>query len=138
MCMESANVATPIEIVPPTEADSSHRVIQILAAITIVAAALYSFHLGKDSLGASEAYSAWAASKPSVAAIVRTPVMDDPGKQVFYYVVLHYFARIFGLSEIALRTMSVAFALASVALIFAVGREMFDSQTGVAAAAIWA
>ena len=32
-------------------------------------------------------------------AIVRTPVLHDPGKQVFYYVILHYYTRIFGLSE---------------------------------------
>lgn len=111
---------------------------QIFAAILIVAAALYSFHLGKDALGASEAYSAWAASKPGVAAIVRTPVMDDPGKQVFYYAVLHYYTRIFGLSEVALRSMSATLAVVSLLLIFALGRQMFDAETGVAAAAIWA
>src|ERR1700722_15493121 len=47
------------------------RPLQIFAAIFVVAALVYSFQLGADSLGASEAYSAWAAAKPSAGAIVR-------------------------------------------------------------------
>ena len=96
------------------------------------------FHLGTDALGASEAYSAWAAGKPGVGAIVRTPVLHDPGKQVFYYVVLHYYTRIFGLSEISLRSMSAIFSLATLMLVFALGCEMFDESTALAAAAMWA
>ena len=98
----------------------------------------YSFHLGTDALGASEAYSAWAAAKPGVGAIVRTPVLHDPGKQLLYYVVLHYYTRIFGLSEISLRSMSVIFSLMTLVLVFALGCEMFDEHAALAAAAIWA
>jgi 4-amino-4-deoxy-L-arabinose transferase-like glycosyltransferase len=132
------NAAAARDIASHSEIASSPRTTQILAAILIASAVLYSLHLGANSLGGSEAYSAWAASKPSVAAIIQTPVMDDPGKQVFYYVVLHYFSRIFGLSEIALRSMSVVLGLVSLVLIFTLGREMFDDETGLAAAAIWA
>jgi 4-amino-4-deoxy-L-arabinose transferase-like glycosyltransferase len=116
----------------------SRAPLQIFAAIFIVAAIAYSFRLGTDSLGASEAYSAWAAAEPTIGAIVRMPVLHDPGKQVFYYAVLHYYARIFGLSEISLRSMSVIFSLISLALIFAISREMFDERTALAASAIWA
>ena len=120
-------------------ADSkSRRPFEIFAAILVVAGFIYSFHLGTDALGASEAYSAWAAAKPGVGAIVRTPVLHDPGKQVFYYVVLHYYARIFGLSEVSLRSLSVVFSLTTLALLFAIGCEMFDDNTALAAAAIWA
>ena len=106
---------------------------QIFAALVVASAAIYSFRLGTDALGASEAYSAWAAAKPTVGAIFRIPVLHDPGKQVFYYVVLHFFTRIFGLSEITLRSVSVIFAVASVAFVFALGREMFDDETALAA-----
>ena len=116
----------------------SRRPLAIFAAIFVAAGFIYSYHLGTDALGASEAYSAWAASKPGVSAIVRTPVLHDPGKQVFYYVVLHYYARIFGLSETSLRSMSMVFSLVTLALVFALGREMFDDNTALAAAAIWA
>src|SRR5271166_4834948 len=60
-------------------------------ALTIVAAAvLYFYRLGAASLGASEAYSAWAAAMPSALSIIQIPVSLDPGKQVFYYILLHY------------------------------------------------
>jgi 4-amino-4-deoxy-L-arabinose transferase-like glycosyltransferase len=116
----------------------SRRPLEIFAAIFGAAGFIYSFHLGTDALGASEAYSAWAAAKPGVGAIVRTPVLHDPGKQVFYYVILHYYTRIFGLSEISLRSLSVVFSLTTLVLVFAIGCEMFDDNTALAAAAMWA
>ena len=123
------------------EASSSIRPsrgpLRIFAAVFVIACLIYSFHLGADALGASEAYSAWAAGKP-VGAIVRTPVLHDPGKQVFYYLVLHYYTRIFGMSETSLRSLSVVFSLATLLLVFAIGCEMFDDNTALAAAAIWA
>ena len=116
----------------------SRRPLAIFAAIFVAAGFIYSYHLGTDALGASEAYSALAAAKPGIGAIVRTPVLHDPGKQVFYYAVLHYYTRIFGLSEISLRSTSVIFSLMTLALLFALGIEMFDDNTALAAAAIWA
>ena len=56
----------------------------------------YFYRLGAASLGASEAYSAWAAAMPSPTAIFRIPVPLDPGKQVFYYILLHYFTASLG------------------------------------------
>lgn len=122
----------------PMDGRASRRPLEIFAAILVAGGFIYSYHLGTDALGASEAYSAWAASKPGISAIVRTPVLYDPGKQVFYYVVLHYYTRIFGLSEISLRSMSVIFSLTTLVLVFALGCEMFDDNTALAAAAIWA
>lgn len=129
------NGAATIE--SPGDARSSRRPISFFAAIFAAAAVVYSLHLGADALGASEAYSAWAAGK-TIGAIVRTPVLHDPGKQVFYYLVLHGYAQIFGLSEISLRSLSVIFSLATLLLVYAIGREMFDDNTALAAAAIWA
>ena len=111
---------------------------QIFALIFVVAAIAYSSHLGTDALGASEAFSAWSAAKPGIAAIAQTPVLQEPGKFLFYYGTLHYYSRIFGLSEISLRSMSVVFSLISLVLMFALGCEMFDDNTALAAAAIWA
>jgi hypothetical protein len=126
-----------IEVSLSSSLRTSRRPLQIFAAIFVVAGIIHSFHLGTDALGASEAYSAWAAAKP-VGAIVRTPVLHDPGKQVFYYLVLHFYTRIFGLSEISLRSLSVIFSLATLLLVFALGCEMFDDHTALAASAIWA
>lgn len=116
----------------------SRRPVQILAAILVVAAIVYSFRLGNDALGASEAFGAWSAAKPGVGAIVRIPVLEDPGKQVFYYIALHCYAKLFGLSEISLRSVSVGFSLIALVIVFALGCEMFDDNTALAAAAIWA
>ena len=85
--IDSATIESP-QRTEPSRRELS-RPLQIFAAIFVVAAAAYSFHLGADSLGASEAYSAWAAAKPGIGAIVRTPILYDPGKQVMYLVVLH-------------------------------------------------
>jgi 4-amino-4-deoxy-L-arabinose transferase-like glycosyltransferase len=134
----SATLESPPRAEPSRDGLSSLRPVQVFAAIFVVAALVYSFRLGADALGASEAYSAWQAAKPGVGAIVRTPVLDDPGKQVFYHVVLHYYTLIFGLSEISLRSMSVIFSLITLVLVFALGCEMFDDNTALAAAAIWA
>ena len=139
--MRQAGSAT-IESSPRAETSReeflSRRPIQIFVAIFVVAAIVYSFRLGTDALGASEAYSAWSAAKPGIGAIIRTPVLHDPGKQIFYYAALHYYSRIFGLSEISLRSMSVIFSLITLALIFALGCEMFDDNTALAASAMWA
>lgn len=110
----------------------------VFAATFVGAAVLYCWGLGADSLGASEAYSAWAAAHSSVAAIIAIPVFYDPGKQVLYYILLHFWTMLFGQSEVAVRSLSVLFALAALTLLYAIGREQFDDETAAAAAAIWA
>jgi len=110
----------------------------LFAAILTAAAIAFTLGLKSDSLGASEAYSAMAAALATPRAIWNIPVLHDPGKQVFYYILLHFWSGVFGLSVVALRSLSVIFALAELLLVFAVGREMFDDQTGLAAAAVWA
>jgi Dolichyl-phosphate-mannose-protein mannosyltransferase len=117
---------------------SSRRPLQIFAAILVAAAFVYSYRLGADPLGASEAFSAWSAAKPGIGAIARTPVLSEPGKFLFYYGALHYYTRIFGLSEVSLRSMSVVLSLAALTLVFALGWEMFDEGTALAASAMWA
>ena len=110
----------------------------IFGAVAAAAAVFYSFHLGRDPLGASEAYSAYAAARPNLGAIVRIPILDDPGKQLLYYVVLHYWTAIFGASEAMLRAPSVIFGLGAIAMLFVLGRDLFDDATGASAAALWA
>lgn len=110
----------------------------ISAAVIAIAAVFFSFNLGRDPLGASEAYSAFAAAQPSVAAIVRIPILDDPGKQLLYYIVLHFWAGIFGTSEAALRAPSVIFGLIALVMLLELGRDLFDDTTAAAALAMWA
>jgi hypothetical protein len=106
--------------------------------LMLAAAAAYSFHLGYSALGPSEAYSALAAAQPTVAAVAHNALAFDPGKPVLYHLLLHWSCRWFGSSETVLRGFSLVFGLATVALVFAYGRELFGPQIGLAAAAIWA
>jgi len=111
----------------------------LFGAILVVAAIVYSYRLGVDPLGASEAFSAWSAAKPGIGAIARTPILHEPGKFLFYYAALHYYTRIFGTSEIAVRSMSVVLSLAALILVFELGREIFEDEgTALAGAVMWA
>lgn len=110
----------------------------VFAATLVGAAAIYFYHLGANSFGASETYSALAASKPGVGAIVAIPINYEPGKQLLYYVALHFWIAVTGISESGVRSMSAAFGLADVMLLFALGRELFDEETAAAATLMWA
>ena len=106
--------------------------------LSLAAAVAYSYRLGAPALGPSEAYSAFAAAQPTLGTIARNALQFDPGKPVLYHVLLHCFCTLFGASEVYLRSFSLAFGIASVALVFAYGQELFGYQVGLAAAAIWA
>jgi mannosyltransferase len=108
-------------------------------ALTMVAAAgLYFFRLGTASLGASEAYSAWAAAMPSALSIIRIPVLLDPGKQVFYYIILHYVTEVFGFSETSLRMLSAISAVVTLAILFTTARSLFSDSVAASACVLWA
>jgi len=48
-------------------------------ALGIVSAIVYSYHLGGKALGPSEAYSALAATQPTVSAVAHNALEFDPG-----------------------------------------------------------
>jgi uncharacterized membrane protein len=134
---ETPAAARAVESQPRT----SHRdrpLLLLFASVIVVAAVVYSIRLGSAVIAGSEAYSAFAAGKPSIAAIVAIPINHDPGKVIGYYVALHFWADVFGTGPIALHSFSVVFTLGGVALLFLLGREMFDDQTAAAAATVWA
>ncbi len=110
----------------------------IFAFTLIAAAALYFYRLGAASLGASEAYSAWAAAMPSAWSIIHIPVPLDPGKQVFYYILLHYFTGMFGLGEASLRTLSAVAAVVTLVILFTLARSMFNDSVAASACVLWA
>jgi len=91
-----------------------------------------------DALARGEAYSANGRREAELGAILRMPVRTIPATSSFYYSVLHFTSRDFRMSEISLRSLSVIFSLITLALVFALGREMFDDGTALAAATMWA
>jgi len=119
---------------PPQNCRTGNLIWLLLAVATLA----YSYRLGYKALGPSEAYSALAASQPTVSAVAHNALELDPGKPVLYHLLLHWFCIWFGSSETALRAFSLIFGLAGVAMVFAYGRELFGPQVGLAAAASWA
>jgi len=105
--------------------------------LALLGAAISSYHLGYKALGASEAYSALAAAQPTVRGVAQTAMTFDPGKPVLYHLLLHWFCVWFGASELALRSFSIVFAPASIVMVFGYGTELFGSEVGWAAAAMW-
>ena len=97
----------------------------------------YAYQLGREPLAASEAYSALAAAQPSIRLVAHSALSLDPGKPVLYHLLLHWFCRWAGLSEVGLRWLSVIFGVASVYLVFALGEDLFGFEVGLSAAVLW-
>jgi 4-amino-4-deoxy-L-arabinose transferase-like glycosyltransferase len=103
-----------------------------------IAALFYTFRLGSWSLGASDAYSALAASQSSFSEVIEQALRFDPGKPPFYQVLLHCFVGLFGSNETSLRIFSVIFALVALLPLYSLAVSMFGSETALATVAIWA
>jgi hypothetical protein len=107
--------------------------------LMIVAATIYFFQLGRAGFDDAEAYSAYIASRPTLGEVFDAGLQLDPGKGGgLYFFALHWYCGIFGTGEVALRAFSAAFALASVMLVFALASELFDAETALLAATLWA
>jgi len=83
------------------------------------------------SLWGDEAFSALAAQKPFFQMI--GIVAKDTSPPLFYIINWAWF-RIFGSSEIAIRSLSFLFYLATAIFIYLIGKELFSKQAGIIAA----
>jgi len=83
------------------------------------------------SLWGDEAWAATLAVKP-VLEIIKIVAHDT--SPPLYYLFLHFWMKIFGTSEIAIRSLSFLFFLATVGFVFLIGRSLWDKKTGFFAA----
>lgn len=83
------------------------------------------------SLWGDEAWAATLAVKPFIKII--TIVAHDTSPPL-YYLLLHFWMKIFGNSEIAIRSLSFLFFLVTVLVVYLIGKSLWDKKTGLIAA----
>ena len=105
-----------------------------LFAIIFIAFALRMFHTSTTLMWGDEGFSVYSANRDLVSISFASKAVD-PHPPLYYYL-LHFYLPVFGFSELAIRFFSVFFGTATVALIFAITKKMFDLRVGVLAAAL--
>ncbi len=111
---------------PRSQASSS-----ALLLILLLAAALRFFRIGSQSLWADEGNSAAMAGRPLAEIAARAAADIHPP---LYYWLLHFWVRLFGDSEAALRSLSAVWGILLVWLVYQIGSRLFDRRTGLIAA----
>lgn len=107
----------------------------ILALIIILGAFLRFYGLGSEDLGLSESITA-RVIELEPRGIVRDRLHCGHGP--LYCLMMHYWGVLFGESEFSLRFPSPFFGVASIYLLFLIGKSLFNSKTGLMAAFILA
>jgi mannosyltransferase len=105
-----------------------------LLAIILIAFALRMFHASTTLMWGDEGFSVYSANRDLVSISFASKAVD-PHPPLYYYL-LHFYLPVFGFSELAIRFFSVFFGTATVALIFAITKKMFDARVGMFAAAL--
>jgi len=115
------------ETLTPRNRLLSGRGVLLFMILIFLAGWLRFYDLGEESLWMDEAVSENFV-KSDVLHIVKTSghFRNNPP---LYWVILHYWVRVFGNGEGALRAPSALFGIAAVLMMFRVGRELFDSRT---------
>lgn len=108
--------------------------------ILLMGASLRFYHIDTESLWADEGFTIYTSShvmeflasndKMHAGYIEITPPL--------YFVMMHYWIKIFGKSVISIRTPSVAAGILSLYLIFLLGKVLYDKKTGLFAALLLA
>ncbi len=102
-----------------------------LLLVLLLATALRFYCLDRQSLWADEGNSVALAGR-SLADITYRAAYDI--HPPLYYYLLHFWVRLFGSSEFAVRSLSAVIGVLLVGLTFLLGRHFFDSQVGLVAA----
>ncbi len=116
-------------------AGRSHRAWWLAVAIVTIVAAVARFHqLGTESLWLDEGVS-WAMTLKGPWQILEATAQNDLHPPL-YYLLLDAWVAIAGTSEEALRMPSLLASLATLPVVYLIGREVFDEITGLLASAL--
>ncbi len=105
----------------------------LLFVIIALAAFLRAFTIGSESLWLDEAVSVKISSH-SLTSIISLATQGCETNPPLYYMLLHLWTRLFGQSEVAIRSLSACLGTISVLLIYKVGKSLFDRRAGILAA----
>ena len=100
----------------------------------VLFAFLIRFHnIDKEDIWLDEAYSLYVAEQPSFTDLINnmSTYEDNPP---LYYISLHYWIRLFGNSEMAVRALSLFLGLGSIILLYMLASILFDRKTGIISA----
>ena len=122
------------EKVSRTKADVRDSLVVAAVGVSVlVAAALRAYRIDGQSLWYDEGVSAAMSTRDLVDITVRAAGDIHPP---LYYYLLHIWATLAGTSELALRWLSLAAGVLLVAVIYSLGKRLFNSQVGVFAAVL--
>jgi len=112
------------------ERETAYRL--ILIAILILAAFIYIYNLGRESLTTDEYFSFYLARQPLEKIIFGHQTPSNPNTiPPLYEIILHVWLKIFGISEFAQRSLSAALGILSVYLMYRMSSLLFDVPTGL-------
>lgn len=105
----------------------------ILALIILLALLLRVYALGAESMWLDEILSVNTA-KRSIISIIEKESSGQAVHPPFYYIILHFWMKLFGDSDFSVRFPSVIFGVASIYVIFRVGKLIYNEKVGVISA----
>ena len=110
----------------------------LIILIFLLGLVLRIYDLDNESLWYDEAFSVSISNLGPLKIIETVFNLGIEGNPPLYYLILHYWMMAFGDSEFSLRFMSVLFGLASILAVYALGKLLFNKNTGIIAALILA
>ncbi len=116
----------------PAKKRNSGDIPLYLAALTLIlifAGAIRFYNLAHEPLWSDEAITIHIAGKP-LHSMIRWNVLNDTTPP-FYYMLLWFWIRLFGISEFAARSLSAIFGTISVLVIYYLGKEIFNKEVGI-------
>jgi mannosyltransferase len=131
--IEATSVFNPLH----DRASARTHVLSTMGAILIVALTLRVFHLGYLSLWTDEIFSRYYYDLFGPAYMVTRGATIEPTPALYYFL-LQGWMTLFGHSEVALRSLSVAASMIALPLVYALAREVSTRSVALTAAALFA
>jgi mannosyltransferase len=103
----------------------------ILVVISLAGLFLRVHGLGRESLWFDEGFTLYVA-RQNVARIFFAPLDVPP----LFYIMLHFWIRLFGNSEVSVRFPSVVFSVLSIFMTYKIAKKLFDTEVGLISAAL--